>query len=226
MVNKNIPQITQNLIAKIKEDADTGTYRKKFGEVKIDVFPYVFPPDSPFSKSSSTVYNQFGDLSGKKVLDIGTGTGILAIQAVLANAEQVDAVDILPEAVECANHNFRLNNVSNKAHAYGANLFSIILYDKRYDLIIANLPIVDATEKDLRFHSLMDPGFKYHKRLFEESKNYLSEQGKIVLCHADLSSKNDFKKLESLAQEKGFSFKILEEVQSLGYTWRNYEFRR
>lgn len=218
-----VKKITKNFIEKIQNDAKTGVYRKELGNLKFDVFPYVFPPESPFSKSSLSIYNQFGDLSNKKVLDIGSGTGVQAIYAAKAGALKVDAVDIVDDAVKCTKHNAKLNEVD--ICAYKSDLFSNV-GSKKFDLIIANLPIVEADECDKRFHSLFDPGFNYHKRLFEEANDYLTENGKIVLCHANLSDGDEFGKLEKLAFENGFKSNVLESVDALGYEWRNYEFGR
>ncbi len=49
-----------------------------------------------------------GDIEGKRVCDLGCGTGVLAIGAVLLGAEQVRGVDVDPEAVATANANARL----------------------------------------------------------------------------------------------------------------------
>ena len=49
---------------------------------------------------------------GMHVLDVGTGSGILAIAAALLGAANVDAVDIDAEAVEVARENVELNGVS------------------------------------------------------------------------------------------------------------------
>ncbi len=48
---------------------------------------------------------------GKRVLDYGCGTGILAIAASKMGAAEVVAVDIDREAIGCAKENFALNNV-------------------------------------------------------------------------------------------------------------------
>jgi len=220
--NKQIPSITRNFMQKIISDAEKGTYRLEVDGTLIDVHPYVFPPCSPFSESTHTVYDYFGNLKGKKVLDVGTGTGILAIQAAKAGAKRIDALDIEQSAVDCARHNVSMNNFEDKIKVFKSDLFAEV--SEKYDLIIANLPIIDYPEKDRRFHSLSDPGFEYHRRLFKEAKKYLTENGKMVLCHANLQSKNDFNGLESLAKKYGFSSQIKKSVKSLGYEWRDYEF--
>jgi release factor glutamine methyltransferase len=219
-----IPPITKDFVRSIEDKASTGSYRVNVNGIPIDVFPYIFPPTSPFSESTHTVYDHFGDLTGSKVLDIGTGTGIQAIQASLAGACEVDAVDIYDNAVECAKHNVRLNGLSEKIKVWQSDLFNNIP-KKEYDLIIANLPIVEADENDLRLHSLFDPKFVYHERLFQDSSKYLSNSGRITLCHANLQN-DGFERLEEIAQKNGFNAKVKKAINSLGYEWRNYDFVR
>lgn len=220
-----IPQITQNFMDDIRKNAREGAYNVKVGDLSIEVFPYVFPPTSPFSESTHTVYDEFGDLRGKEVLDIGTGTGIQAIQAAYAGADKVDAVDIVNNAIECARHNIKANCLPNHiVNVWQSDIFSNIPIENRYDLIIANLPIIEADEEDIRFHSLIDPEFKYHQRLFKESRGYLEDEGKITLCHADLQGKNHFTRLEQLASSNGFDNRVVNSTNSLGYEWRKYEF--
>jgi ribosomal protein L11 methylase PrmA len=47
------------------------------------------------------------ELKGKSVADVGTGSGILALAAARAGAEQVVAVDINPYAVTATRENAR-----------------------------------------------------------------------------------------------------------------------
>jgi len=218
-----IPQITREFVRSIEDKAHTGRYRVDVNGISIDVFPYIFPPASPFSESTHTVYDYFGNLTGSKVLDIGTGTGIQAIQATFAGAQEVDAVDIYEGAVECAKHNVRLNGLDGKIKVWQSDLFGNVP-KKQYDLVIANLPIVEADEADRRLHSLFDPQFVYHERLFKESPQYLSDSGRIVLCHADLQDKG-FERLEEVALRHEFHPTVTKAINALGYEWRNYEFK-
>lgn len=51
------------------------------------------------------------DLKGKKIVDMGTGTGILAIISKKLGAESVTGIEIDPTAYENAKENARINNV-------------------------------------------------------------------------------------------------------------------
>jgi len=75
------------------------------------------------------------DLSSQTVLDYGSGSGILAIAAILSGASHADAVDIDPLAVTACNENAKRNNVASKLNAYLPNE----LPQTSYPLIIANI---------------------------------------------------------------------------------------
>jgi len=217
-----IPPIAREFVRMIEDKANAGRYRVNVNGIPIDIFPYIFPPASLFSESTHIVYDHFGNLSGKRILDIGTGTGIQAIQAALAGADEVDAVDIYDKAVECAKHNVRLNGLDGKIKVWQSDLFSNVP-KKEYDLIIANLPMVEADQVDIRLHSLFDPNFVYHERLFQDAPEYLSNIGIINMPHANLQD-GSFERLEEIAQRNGFIPDIKKAVNSLGYEWRNYDF--
>ena len=51
------------------------------------------------------------ELAGKEVLDAGTGSGILAIAAMMEGARSVTAVDLHEEAIDNAQYNARLNGI-------------------------------------------------------------------------------------------------------------------
>jgi len=72
-----------------------------------------------------------------RVLDLGTGTGILAIAARRLGAENILAVDINPLAVKTALLNVRLNNAENRITVKKGLAEDFI--DHRFDLLMANL---------------------------------------------------------------------------------------
>lgn len=75
------------------------------------------------------------------VLDIGSGSGILSIAAILLGAKDVVGVDIDPVAVKVAKENAALNNVSDKAKYILGNLDEEIT--DTYDIVVANI-VADA----------------------------------------------------------------------------------
>ena len=72
-----------------------------------------------------------------KVLDVGTGTGILAMAAVLLGADEALGIDIDDEAVRVANENIIKNGLEGRISIRSGNLVDGIDYDP--DIIVANL---------------------------------------------------------------------------------------
>ncbi|MDZ7613252.1 MAG: 50S ribosomal protein L11 methyltransferase [Flavobacteriaceae bacterium] len=76
------------------------------------------------------------ELKDKTVLDMGSGTGILAIMAEMRGAKSVDAIDIDDWCYENALENTARNNCT-KVHVFKGD--AALLADKHYDVIIANI---------------------------------------------------------------------------------------
>ena len=76
------------------------------------------------------------DLKGKTVLDMGSGTAVLAIFAEMKGARAIDAIDIDSWCYENAVENCERNNCE-KIKIYQGD--ASLLINKRYDLIIANI---------------------------------------------------------------------------------------
>jgi ribosomal protein L11 methyltransferase len=77
----------------------------------------------------------------RRVLDLGTGTGVLAIAAAKALRRRVLASDIDPVSVRVARDNARLNGVGNLVEAICATGFSAPQFAMRgpFDLVLANI---------------------------------------------------------------------------------------
>ena len=72
-----------------------------------------------------------------KVLDVGTGTGILAMAAVLLGADEALGIDIDDEAVRVANENIAKNGLEGRISISRGNLMDGVGYEP--DIIVANL---------------------------------------------------------------------------------------
>jgi ribosomal protein L11 methyltransferase len=74
---------------------------------------------------------------GEKIIDVGTGSGILAIGAALLGAGHVLAVDIDPDAVKVAEENVKKNGVQNIITVQQGNLLDKV--DAVCDICVANI---------------------------------------------------------------------------------------
>jgi len=73
----------------------------------------------------------------ERLLDIGTGTGILSIAAIKLGAKEAIAFDIDPIAARTAVHNALKNNVSEHIHVFAGLLQAVA--KTRFDIIVANI---------------------------------------------------------------------------------------
>ncbi len=76
-------------------------------------------------------------VKGARVLDLGSGTGILAIAALKLGASHALCVDIDPEAVKTATINFRYNGLEDQVSHITGTLEAVT--NNSFDLILANI---------------------------------------------------------------------------------------
>ncbi|MBV5315309.1 MAG: 50S ribosomal protein L11 methyltransferase [Prolixibacteraceae bacterium] len=90
------------------------------------------------------------DLTGKTVLDMGCGTGILGMLASLKGAKNITAIDIDSWSFESTVENARLNNIFNleaklgDAGLLGNETYEIIFANIHKNVIINDLPIYES----------------------------------------------------------------------------------
>lgn len=78
---------------------------------------------------------------GERVLDVGCGSGILGIAAVMLGAQSAFGVDIDEAAVRTANENAAVNHVEDRVFAIAGDLVDKVT--EKYDLVVANI-VADA----------------------------------------------------------------------------------
>lgn len=105
-------------------------------------YEIVIEPNMAFGtgnhETTSTIIESIlqNDLTGKTILDMGCGTGILSILASMKGAKHITAIDIDKWSYEGTTENAALNNIKNiETHLGNATL----LGDKSFDLIFANI---------------------------------------------------------------------------------------
>ena len=112
-----------------------------------------------------------------KILDIGTGSGCIAISLAkhLPNAE-VYALDVSPKALEIAEYNAQQNAV--KLNMIKANVLEWKPTDLSFDLIVSNPPYVRESEKERMAPNVLE--HEPHLALFVENDNPLMFYRAIV----------------------------------------------
>ncbi len=94
-----------------------------------------------------------------RVLDLGTGAGILAIAAAMTLPANIIATDIDPEAIEVARNNVQINGVQNKIELIIADgVEHPALQPGRFDLVFANILAAPLIDMASGISSLLAPG--------------------------------------------------------------------
>ena len=117
------------------------------------------------------------DLDGKEILDIGTGSGCIAISLAknLPNAK-VSALEISKDALEIAKENAKSNNID--IEFIHADIFEY-QPEKKYDIIVSNPPYVLESEKSFMKKNVLD--FEPELALFVIDKNPLKYFEMIII---------------------------------------------
>lgn len=141
---------------------------------------------------------------GRRVLEVGTGTGFVAAVASRGFEETV-AVDLNPDAVDLAKRNLP------DATVLQSDLFRNV--DGTFDLVLFNppyLPTDEGTEGDAALDG-GSTGREVLERFVHDLPHYLDENGSALVL---VSSITDTEEVERLFAENGFS---VEEVASERY---------
>ncbi len=118
------------------------------------------------------------DFKGKKVLDYGCGTGILAILAAYLGAKEIDAVDIEIESYKNTLEHAQLNRVNN-IHAIHGTLDDISTND--YDVILANINrnVILESLKAL-YHKLTKGGYILFSGVLLKDESFVIKKAREV----------------------------------------------
>ena len=116
-----------------------------------------------------------------KIVDLGTGSGCIAITLSKELDINVDAVDISDKALEVAKENNKTNK--SKVSFYQGNMLEPL--NKKYNVIISNPPyisrdeeiqdLVKNNEPELALYADND-GLYYYEEILKNAKNYLEEK--------------------------------------------------
>jgi release factor glutamine methyltransferase len=129
----------------------------------------------------------------KTILDLGTGTGCVAISLLTESpSAKAVAVDLSPEALVTAQHNADRHGVADRLSLRKGSWFDPLQPDERFDLIVSNPPYIDTGEieglsREVREH---DPrlaldggadGLVAYRAILADAAKWLKPGG-AVLC--------------------------------------------
>ena len=161
------------------------------------------------------------DLNGKRVADVGTGSGVLALAAARAGAESVAAIDINPNAVLTTAENARANRLDDRVSPVCSDLFAGVAPDQQFDVIISSPPSFPGTPRDMADHAwLAGPNYCKIAPLFEQARERLAADGCVYIL---LSSDSDLDLFGALIAEAGFAARLVAERSIMIETLLIYE---
>lgn len=173
----------------------------------------VFSPDPLLTHSSLMLAQMLPNLKDKKMLDLGTGCGAIALSALAKPnpAASVVAVDIDSNALHYACLNAKANGFrSRQLDTKRSDLFNALGANK-YDLITANLPILPSAD-----------GLSLYERLFSQYSDHLNPGGRMLMAYASFG---DVKGVEGLMHDNKLAF-TKSTTQKFGVGWHLYDIER
>lgn len=147
-----------------------------------------------------------------KILEIGTGSGIVSILNAKSNpSNSVLATDISPDAIECARKNAEANKVRNISFRQ-SNLFEKL--EGKFDTILFNPPYLPTSREERipgNLNYAFDGGEDGRKTLdlfLEEFDKFLAPKGRLLLIQSSL---NSMERTMLILKNKGFEVRILDQ---------------
>jgi release factor glutamine methyltransferase len=163
------------------------TKRIHFGDYSFDIYEEVYEP----AEDSFLFAENLEVPEGGRVLDVGTGCGLLGITAA-KKAGCVVAVDLNPYAIQCAKLNSILNGVRDKIGFVQASLFTALNPNATFDLILFNAPYLPSDEGEAdswigRAWAGGANGREVVDQFISKVPSHLSPCGRVLLMQSTLT---------------------------------------
>lgn len=196
------------------------SYRIKKAGLEIDVFKNVFSPG--YFDDSEYFAKNIPDVKGLRVLEVGTGTGLIAIKMAKDGANAVVATDINPSAVENARSNVKLHKLESIIDVRDPDdLFKAVQSEERFDLIFWNIPFcyLDAdlmseiglkSELNQLERSVFNPYYGSFRNYLKLGFDYLTPGGRLLLAFSPTIGKEDH--LQYIVTDLGLKKELLREA--------------
>lgn len=173
-----------------------GRYAFSLGVPSIDtdfvVYPGVYRSDVMITRDLADYFFEHSALyRGKRVLDMGCGTGHIGVLLGLLGASEVTLTDICPIAVENAQENIMRFRLDGTCTVVQGDLFESV--SDRFDLIVFNHPFFPAAPNPAIpiTRSMLDEGEIIHRFLREAQTHHLTADGRIVMPYLNLAGETN-----------------------------------
>jgi len=169
--------------------------------LSLRVAPEVFDPGRHFSSKILARHLMQFDLQDCRLLDMGTGSGIIGITAAQKGAT-VTAVDINPAAAQLAAANAQALQVAEKMRVLCGDLFAPIEEALPFDWIVFNPPFFPRpTTRSLQAAYHAGEDYATIIRFLQQAKNFLAPAGRILLI---LSSDMNLFELQAMCDRQSY----------------------
>lgn len=166
---------------------------REFYLLSFEVTPAVLVPRPDTETLVMEVLNRLKGKPAPAVLDLGTGSGCVAVSvAHHAKTAVVTAVDVSPDAIEVAKRNAAKHGVADRVTFLTGDLFAPVPAGATFDVIASNPPYIAPGEfaelaPDVRDHEprvALDggpDGLAFYRRIAADAGRFLSAGGSVVV---------------------------------------------
>ncbi|MFF7729206.1 50S ribosomal protein L11 methyltransferase [Streptomyces sp. NPDC008001] len=190
--------------ALVREDRpDVFTMCGRDWELLPEVFAPIYSPATEIALDFLDLKNApAGSAALRKgsLLEIGCGTGVVAVAAALAGCPRVVASDINPAAVLNAERNAARHGVSDRVAGLHSDLFENLPRQGGFDTIFWHSNFVlappDYRPRTMHERAYVDPGYAAHRRFLEQAPDRLAPGGRVLL---HFSTRGDVPALRRIA---------------------------
>ena len=184
----------QRILTDMRRAAD-GIHVEALG-ASITIRPHVYVPSD---QSVPAMFAEYAHLiDGRRVLDVGTGTGVLALLAARLGAAKVVATDNNHKAVANARLNVERLALEDTVDVRDpADLFDAVGRET-FDVILFNAPWIQGEPQTLYDTANYDPGYRVIDGFMRAAPEHLAPGGAILLQYSDVSQRTGDKGLDHL----------------------------